>query len=41
MAATGYPENVFFALKGQQMLEKGNYDNKFYVLSIANAQTML
>ena len=32
---------ICFALKGQQMVEKGNNDNKFYVLSIANAQTML
>ena len=41
MAAMGYPETLFLALKGQQMVEKGNYDNKFYVLSIANAKAML
>ena len=41
MAATGYHETLFFALKRQQMLEKGNYDDKLYVLSTANAQTML
>ena len=40
-AATGYPEIQFFALKGQQMLEKDNDDNKVYVLSIENVQLML
>ena len=38
MAAVGYPEILFFALKGQQMVEKYNYENRFYVLSIANVQ---
>ena len=41
MAAMGYPEILFFALKGQQMVEKDNHENKFYVLSIANVQIML
>ena len=41
MAAMGYTEIPFFALKGQQMVEKDNYDNKFYVLSITNVQTIL
>ena len=41
MAATGYPETHIFALKGPQMVEKGNYGDKFYVLSIADAQIML
>ena len=41
MAATGYPETLFFALKEEQMVEKGIYDNKVYVSSIANTQTML
>ena len=41
MAAMGYTEIPFFYLKGQQMVEKDNYDNKFYVLSITNVQTML
>ena len=38
MAAMGYPEILCFALKGQQMVKKGNYDNKFYVLSVENVQ---
>ena len=38
MAAMGYPEILFFALNGQQMVEKDNYENRFYVLSIANVQ---
>ena len=37
----GYPETHIFVLKGQQMVEKGNYDDKFYVLIIADAQIML
>ena len=41
MVATGYPEILFFALKGQQMVEKDNYDDEFYVLTIANVQIML
>ena len=41
MAALGYHEILFFALKGQQMVEKANYDNEFYVLTIANVQIML
>ena len=41
MAAMDYPEILFLALKGQQMVEKDNYDNKFYVLSIANVPIML
>ena len=41
MAAMGYPEISFFALKGQQMVEKGNYDNIFLVLSIENVQIIL
>ena len=41
VAAKGYPEILIFALKGQQMLEKFNYANTFYVLSIANVQIML
>ena len=41
MAAIGYPEILFFAIKGQQMVEKNNYDNEFYVLTIANVQIML
>ena len=41
MAALGYHEILFFALKGQQMVEKANYDNEFYVLTIANVQKML
>ena len=41
MAAMGYPKILFFALNGQQMVEKDNYDNKFYVLSIADVQIML
>ena len=40
MAAIGYPEILFFALNGQQMVEKDNYDKRFYVLSIANVQIM-
>ena len=40
MAAMGYPEIVFFALNGQHMVEKDNYENRFYVLSIANVQIM-
>ena len=40
MAAIGYTEIPFFALKGQQMVEKDSYDNKFYVLSITNVQTI-
>ena len=39
MAAMGYPEIVFFALNGQ-MVGKDNYENRFYVLSIANVQIM-
>ena len=31
MAAMGYPEILFFAIKGQQMVEKDDYDNDFYV----------
>ena len=38
MAAMGYPEILFFALNGQQMIENDNYGNRFYVLSIANVQ---
>ena len=38
MAAMGYPEILFFALNGQQMVEKDNYGNRFYVLSKANVQ---
>ena len=41
MAAMGYPEILFFALKGQQMVGKDNDNNKFYVLSIENVQLML
>ena len=41
MAAMGDPEIIFFALKGQQMGEKDNDDNKFYVLNIENVQLML
>ena len=41
MAAMGYPEILFLALKGQQMVEKDNDDNFFYVLSIENVQLML
>ena len=40
MATMGYPENVFFALNGQQMVGKDNNENRFYVLSIANVQIM-
>ena len=40
MAAMGYPENVFFALNGQQMVGKDNNRNRFYVLSIANVQIL-
>ena len=40
MAAMGYSEILFFALNGQQMVEKDNYDKRFYVLSIANVQIM-
>ena len=40
MAAMGYPEIIFFALKGQQMVKKDD-DNKFYVLSKENVQLML
>ena len=40
MAAMGYPEILFFALNGQQMVEKDNHENRFYVLSIANVQIM-
>ena len=40
MAALGYHEILFFALKRQQMVEKANYDNEFYVLTIANVQIM-
>ena len=29
MAAMGYPEILFFAWNGQQMLEKDNYENRF------------
>ena len=38
MAAMSYPEILFFALKGQQMVEKDNDDNKFFVSSIENVQ---
>ena len=38
MAAMGFPEILFFALNRQQMVEKDNYENRFYVLSIANVQ---
>ena len=41
MAATGYRKVLFFALKGQQMVGKDNYDGEFYVLTIANVQIML
>ena len=41
MAATGYPEILFFALNGQQMVEKDHDDDEFYVLTIANVQMML
>ena len=41
MAAMGYPEILFFALKGQQMVEKDNDDNKFHVSSLENVQLML
>ena len=42
MAAMGYTiVCLFFALKGQQMVEKDNDDNEFYVLSIENVQLML
>ena len=37
----GYPEILFFALKGQQMVEEYNDDDKVYFLSIENAQLML
>ena len=30
-----------FAFERQKMVEKGNYDIKFYVISIENALTML
>ena len=32
---------IFFALKGQKMVEKDNYDDAFYVLTTANVQIML
>ena len=35
------PNSILFVLKWQQMVEKGNYDYKSYVLSIADAQKML
>ena len=38
MAAMGYPEILFFVLNGQQMVQKDNYGNRFYVLSIAYVQ---
>ena len=38
MAAMGYPEILFSAKNGQEMVEKDNYENRFYVLSIANVQ---
>ena len=38
MAAMGYPEILFFAWNGQQMVEEDNYETRFYVLSIANVQ---
>ena len=41
MAAIGYPKIPFFALKGQQLVEKDNYDNKFCVLGTTNVQIML
>ena len=41
MTAMGYHEILFFALKGQQMVEKDNYDNEFYISTIANVQIML
>ena len=41
MAAIGYHEILFFALKGEQMVEKDNYDGEFYILTIANVQMML
>ena len=34
-------KSYFYALKGQQMVEEDNDDNKFYVLSIENFQLML
>ena len=40
MAAIGYHEILFFALKGEQMVEKDNYDGEFYILTIANVQMM-
>ena len=41
MAAMGYHEMLSFALKGQQMVQKDNYDNEFHILTIANVQIML
>ena len=41
MAAMSYPEILFFALKGQQMVEKDNDDNKCFVSSIENVQLIL
>ena len=41
MAAMGYHEILFFTLKGQQMVEKDNYDNEFYISTMANFQIML
>ena len=41
MAAMGYHEILFFALKGLQMVEKDIYDNEFYILTIANVTIML
>ena len=40
MAAMGFPEILFFALNGQQMFDKDNHENRFYVLSIANVEIM-
>ena len=37
----GLSWNPIFALKGQQMVEKDNYDDEFNVLTIANVQIML
>ena len=37
----GLSWNPIFALKGQQMIEKDNDDNKLCVLSIENVQLML
>ena len=42
MAAMGYPEILFFfCLKKQQMVEKDNQDNEFYVSTMASVLIML